>query len=340
MTPVIPYRLHDFRPIAGVHAMGRVKVNRADLLRASATIGVTPFGRSANRAPTVTELLWRVAMADANLYEDGHHWRRSDSYTFLNPTEKGAVSYFLGQVQAKIVAETIFQVSTFAQFESYLQARGIPLRRSRPDFIGFDDSGSVFLTVEAKGRFGTRPSNTEIASAKLQSQAINPGGSYPNDFVYAHVSYFQDDHWNADLYDPPAARKGQNLDIQHAMFAHYWPTVSAINERTQSGFESTGMDSRLAQFDDFRTAMFPEVGIAIGVPSATYRSTLEFAAQNRGGVKVHPDTGIVKSHEVQELRSRFGDNRISVGNDGMICELIDDGSREIQQTSDARPVIP
>ncbi|OZE13459.1 hypothetical protein CH249_01335 [Rhodococcus sp. 05-2255-3B1] len=62
----------------------------------------------------------------------------------MNPTEKGMVSFFLGQLQAKLFAEHVLDLDYFVHYESYLLANGRSMSGSRPDFIGFDHGG-VFL---------------------------------------------------------------------------------------------------------------------------------------------------------------------------------------------------
>lgn len=104
------------------------------------------------------------------------HWR-SARYSQLDPSEKGAVSFFLGQTQAKLFAHDFFRVSRFVHFDAYLAYHERPRQRTRPDFIGFYGR-HVALGVEAKGR--SLGSNRPIATkAKKQASSLPVTTGHP-----------------------------------------------------------------------------------------------------------------------------------------------------------------
>ena len=82
---------------------GRNPVTMSRLAWAAATIGTTPFGPRL-RASSALELQWREAMMRASVQPAGSCYRRTESYDRLDRTEKGAVSFFLAQAQAKVFA--------------------------------------------------------------------------------------------------------------------------------------------------------------------------------------------------------------------------------------------
>ncbi|MFC9838859.1 hypothetical protein ACFVKB_34375 [Rhodococcus sp. NPDC127530] len=329
--PPVPYHLHAFPSSLGIPTAGTLIVRQVDLMRAAATIGVTPFGRSAHRYPASIDLLWRAAMAQANLQERHTHWERSDSYCRMNPTEKGAVSYFLGQVQAKLAAEQIFGIATFAHFESYLEAIGQRSNQSRPDFIGFNNRGNTFVTVEAKGRFGKHPADRYVQAAKKQAQTVSSSRSSGTDHVYAQVAHFESGVWTADLHDPPSVRQTNGPDPSAVTFAHYWPTVAAINERRR--LLETSLDLSDAQeLEGTRSALFPEVGFALGVPediadSVTVAAQSALASKHLDRQQRFPDLLDATSIDAEEAHARRTDDpRVSVGNDGIVCVLLRPGN--------------
>lgn len=53
--------------------------------------------------------IWRLTIVWANLREEANAWIvRSDAFLGLNPSEKCAISYFLGLTVAKLLAERLF----------------------------------------------------------------------------------------------------------------------------------------------------------------------------------------------------------------------------------------
>jgi hypothetical protein len=173
-------------------AKGYHNATMARLVWAAKTIGVTPFGPRLYRSPAL-ELQWRAAMMRASVRPDlGRYWR-SDSYTNLDPSEKGAVSFFLGQAQAKLFAHDFFRVSRFTHYDAYLASQGVPRRKVRPDFIGFYGK-NVAIGVEAKGR-SRGCQDALVAKAKAQARSLPIINGHRATATYAHVAYFWSDEW-------------------------------------------------------------------------------------------------------------------------------------------------
>jgi hypothetical protein len=201
-------------------------VRMARLAWAAATIGTTPYGPRSRRRAYALELQWRAAMMRASIAPDRRrHWR-STSYARLDPAEKGAVSFFLGQAQAKLFAHDFFRISRFVHFDFYLEHQGQPRSRTRPDFIGFHGRNSA-IAVEAKGRsLGFEPGL--ITKAKNQVHSLPNIKGYRPSANYVHVAYFDHEMWCAHLEDPPRQQSGQDIDPEALSLAYYLPIVHAI----------------------------------------------------------------------------------------------------------------
>src|SRR5260221_7068774 len=122
------------------------------------TVGAVPTSLGGWSRPLI-EMCWRAVMVLANLEPDpvSDRWRKSDSYLRLDPSEKSAVSYFLGLTQAKITCELLLGVPHLVHLDAVLAMRGMPLRDSRPDLIGFDPVSLAYgIAVDAKGRTNGR----------------------------------------------------------------------------------------------------------------------------------------------------------------------------------------
>jgi hypothetical protein len=246
----------------------------------------------------------------------------------MNPTEKGMVSFFLGQVQAKIFAEDVLGLDYFAHYESYLLASGRAMNKSRPDFIGFDRGGRVFVNVEAKGRYGASISGVEKSRAKSQVRRMGLGSTAAVEHSYVHVGHFPKEFWVAELHDPPPGPTNMILDRGLGIFLHYWPLVAAFIDRRET--ESTFDENQTPAFGEapyvFRE--FPEVGIAIGIPVGIFEVV---SGIGQGWIKSRssapPTDGILDLAAIPPVSlnrppERFQNRDVSYGKDSVICVLL------------------
>ncbi len=102
--PSIYYNLDGFAgPLPNGMASpthGDHRVGAARLVWAAATIGITPFGPRL-QAGRALEFQWRAAMIRASIQFGPRYYLRSPHYARLDPSEKGAVSFFLGQARSQ-----------------------------------------------------------------------------------------------------------------------------------------------------------------------------------------------------------------------------------------------
>jgi hypothetical protein len=216
----------------------------AEIAWAAATVGHTPFSSPAPLPDLAFEMTWRVSMVWANL-TPGNELRRSAAYQRLDPSEKSAVSFFLGQVQAKLFAHRLFGVAVFAHVDTVLERLGHRRARTRPDFVGINFVGTLALAVEAKGRTNgwTQPL---VTRAKNQSRSL-PGVLGVPALRYAHVAYFDRDEWCARLADPPRGRVAladvAAGDIQAAYYAPLSGAFALLKQQEQTSLSSTSMPS-------------------------------------------------------------------------------------------------
>jgi len=238
---------------------GSFSVRPARVAWAAATVGYSPYGSAASRITSPLEIQWRTAMVRASLSRQGGHFRRSPSYRRLDASEKGALSFFLGQAQAKLFAHDFFRVSRFIHYDKYLEYKGIPRRKTRPDFIGFR-SGGMAIAVEAKGRSDLWTQKL-IDSAKKQVAALPPIAGYADPIRYAHVAYFNCGEWSARLVDPPPGRQSQETagsDPALLTAAYYEPIVAAIL--------NNGTEPETVELEDgkrYLRATYPSVDVRI-----------------------------------------------------------------------------
>ena len=157
-------------------ASGRHRVPMKRLVWAAATIGGSPFAPRLGRRERSLEMQWREAMIRASVPPGPRYFYKSSSYKRLTPTEKGAVSFFLGQAQAKLFAHDFFHVDKFVAYDHYLEYLKLPRAGTRPDFLGYRGLQAT-IAVEAKGSSGGY-SGHGGATAKKQAESI-PGSGPP-----------------------------------------------------------------------------------------------------------------------------------------------------------------
>lgn len=108
----------------------------------------------------------------ANLCQTPSRIEKSTLYDSLDPTEKGATSYFVGMMAAKLVAARLlntpwlFHLSRFKQDGGNLTLSG----NSQPDLIGLDAHRN-WVVIEAKGRTNGFSSDA-LLKAKDQTRKL------------------------------------------------------------------------------------------------------------------------------------------------------------------------
>ena len=138
-------------------ASGPLSLPLGELLWGAITVGATPISIGGAPRPLI-ELCWRAALAAASLEEDSSgRWVMTDGYWRLDPSEKRAVSYFLGMTQAKIMCGRLLRAPHLIHLDAFLAMIGQTTRTSRPDLVGLSSPAmDVTIAVEAKGRTGGR----------------------------------------------------------------------------------------------------------------------------------------------------------------------------------------
>lgn len=158
-----------------------------DLIKAAFTVGrANRWDIFAHGPYSYYEMIYRSAMIFANVAErnDGH-LGKTPAYLALDPSEKSAVSYFLGLTMTKLMTDKLMDIPYLMHLERYSsQIENVygPITyrngKSRPDLIAIsrDLNPHVF---EAKGRSGNF-SQDAFNKAKNQARMIiNVGGVQP-----------------------------------------------------------------------------------------------------------------------------------------------------------------
>lgn len=216
----------------------------------------------AHRWHSLADLVVRTHAVYANLRQRGQLCDRSSLYDSLDPTEKGATSYFLGMAMAKLFAAQLFATPWLFHVS---MASGLGTTRSfkhgsksQPDLIGQTTNGD-WIIVEAKGRTNGLDANA-LKKAKAQTRMIRTVNGHAPTLRVALQVYFSDclrvciD--DPDESDPEAF--DLHLDVD-AAFGRYYSFVEAITARSPSGEN--------VRQRDIETVFDADSGITIGVES-------------------------------------------------------------------------
>jgi hypothetical protein len=179
-----------------------ISVGKAELLH------ITRYGQF-----SLFEIAYRGAMIFANLAEDGAgRFARSAAYDGLDPSEKGAISYFLGLTMAKAFAENLLQVPWLMHLDVYRDELSVALDgKSRPDLVGQTATGH-WIAIESKGRSNDFDAKA-LVSAKSQADMLGSvDGQMPAALV-GMVTHFSDKQLQLAVSDPPPRDRHERVHL-------------------------------------------------------------------------------------------------------------------------------
>ncbi len=307
-------------------------VTWSDLVWAAVTVGkreaahVLRYGFASEM-----ELTWRAYLLFANLQQDSVGLIRSDAFKVLDPSEKTAVSYFLGLTMAKLCAEKELQVSWLMHLDVYkewLRAKVQPSSTSpqsnrqseRPDLVGrrWNDD---WITVEAKGRSGGYDAGA-MQKAKIQAGKLTSVQNAAPTLSVALVACFQGRnqplavHWK----DPEPEKEGWQLEVEDDEFfkRYYAPFVALLLE-----------SPRFAEHGErrYRVATLREMDVTIGIDEevlkalANVEQTRENQLWKELGLDLHRHATSSNWRESISSDQLRRDPNLSIGGDGVMVEL-------------------
>jgi hypothetical protein len=255
----IDYESEDF-PVPGPFPNGVATLTATwdDLLWAAITVGrpnryyVLRYGVSSRY-----ELLFRAsALRLAIEQESPRSWRlrRTPAARNLDPSEKGALNYFLGLTMCKLFADKLLDTPWLLHLDVFRQFLDPALLsgRSRPDLVGLT-SGGGWVAMESKGRV-SRPSAADRDRAKIQAGRIVSVAGAPVQWNIAGFAYFGNEslrfHWRDPKPDGEEPRNAMHLDeigMEDFWRGYYEPILSSIGperalEAAKRGAESIDIE--------------------------------------------------------------------------------------------------
>lgn len=257
---LLPYTSEAFP--AGVLSNGssQLSVTWNDILWAALTIGRPSVHHAfANGAPSLHEAIFRLSLVRMALEQYGPtatRLRRTDAFKRLDPTEKGAISYFLGMTFCKVFSSKLLNTPWLLHLDVF--KANIPtsvLGRSRPDLIGQHTRSGDWLAFETKGR-ASKPSATDRTKAKTQALRLLSVNGSPCTLHVGSFTFFANDALAFHWIDPPSEQKKpiEVPDVRDAWRFYYGPARAIWDVRN---------DTKLAV--ESGQAILPELDLSIKV---------------------------------------------------------------------------
>jgi hypothetical protein len=197
---------------------------RAALERSVATVGrryitdVLQFGDL-----SILEIIWRTAMLLANVQKRSDDWIEwSPAYGGLDPSERGAVSYFVGMTFAKLMSERLLRVPWLLHLDLYRDNLDPTFYdgETRPDLVGLTITGD-WIAVEAKGGAGNLKS-AGWTRAKEQLANLETVNGAAVHLRVAAVTFQRRQNrvprLHVEFRDPPSDRRGFDLPVSPEQF--------------------------------------------------------------------------------------------------------------------------
>ena len=180
------------------------------------------------RSPT-TPYLWRTAAART-----------------LDPSEKAAVSYFLGMTFCKLFATRLLNTPWLLHLDVFRpQLDPVLTSRSRPDLIGQKHGSGDWYAFENKGR--SHPTDSTVKDkAKIQAQRLVIVDQVACSMHIGAITYFHNDELQFYWRNPiPRGKEAIEIDLPPNSWRHYYQPVSEIIKNQASDIKDSDSENDL-----------------------------------------------------------------------------------------------
>jgi hypothetical protein len=264
----IDYESRDFAATAPVgNGFASLDTSWGDLLWAVVTVGRPNWMYVFKNGPaSAYEAMFRWSLLRMSLEQSGpqaYRLRRTAAARSLDPTEKGAVNYFLGVAMCKLFAAKRLNAPWALHLDVFgSQLATILPGRSRPDLIAQIARTNDWISMESKGRV-SMPTAEVKTKAKAQAARVVAINGRPPAYKIGGITSFRKDILQFYWVDPTTGGDGnaaRRIEVQQSDDSwkyYYQPIVEAF--RVNHGFEQTEMNP----------------GVAVAIPDADMKVTIE-----------------------------------------------------------------
>jgi len=223
----------------------------------------------------------------------GRRLRRTEAARTLDPTEKGAVSYFLGMAICKLFSARLLKAPWLLHLDVFRPTLDIHLTvRSRPDLVGQTNTGK-WVAFESKGRLSA-PNAESKDKAKTQAQRVVSINGKPPSYHVGGIAFFRNDILRFFWRDPEATSRLKRIEckVQDSDWRYYYEPVFELVR----SFEQTDLNTLLIAGR--------ELDVKVQIHPIIYRMLIE---HNWAGAK-----RIAIEHEKEFYREGFQSDGVKI----------------------------
>ncbi len=268
MNLEIDYQSEGFAAGAPVaNSRGVLRTSWDELLWAAITVGrpnrhyVFRHGRSSGY-----EALFRWSLVRMALEQSGpraSRLRRTSAARTLDPSEKGAINYFLGLTICKLFADRLLGAPWMLHLDVFRPMLNPVLTgRSRPDLVGERTAGG-WIALECKGR-ATALSNEAKDKAKQQAQRLVSVNGVTPAFHIGGAMFFRNDVLQFYWRDPepdPNVKNPIVVKVEPDLWRHHYTPVLDLIRSDPNALEQMQREPALMRVEsaDIEIGIRPDV---------------------------------------------------------------------------------
>ncbi|WDI40531.1 hypothetical protein [Bremerella sp. P1] len=254
----ISYLSEDFPNLGPVtNGTQILSVEWDEILWAAITIGrpdwfhVIAHGRSSFYEVIFRWSMLRMALEQTS--QNSTQLRRTPAAKHLDPTEKGAVNYFIGMVIAKLFAWRLLGAPWLLHLDIFRAQLNVMLSgRSRPDLIGQINGTNQWIVLECKGRVSA-PDDDAKEKAKNQSLRVTSISGVAPSYHIGAVTYLRRDAITFFWRDPMNENSledssGYKVEVDPEAWRYYYQLAMAFVREDERAVPNT-VESREAITD-------------------------------------------------------------------------------------------
>lgn len=224
---------------------GTLSFSWGDLLWAAITIGRpnTAYVFKHGNA-SIHEALFRISVMRMALEQIplSNRLYRTEAFRGLDPTEKGAVSYFLGMAVCKLFATRLLGTPWLLHLDVFRDQLNPAMLggRSRPDLVGQNATGA-WHAFETKGR-SSLPSSTDKNKAKEQAERLVSVDGTNCSLQVGSIAFFRGDelefYWRDPEPEEPRKLEPIEISVSDEDWENYYAAALALASEPQGDFMS------------------------------------------------------------------------------------------------------
>ena len=191
------------------------------------------------------ELLQKMAMVENALEVKGDQLVKSSRTMYLDVSEKGTISHYLGAIFAKIIAGKMFQDDYLVHINQIEQPGLTEIgrygKKYRYDLIGMQKGSGSYSVWESVGR--SENSQLAFRNACQEAEGVAKIGKGAPLHKVACMNYYERGFYTAVIREVPQTEEGQAFDFTREAYlrAYYQPLMELLlSERPELLYQSHG----------------------------------------------------------------------------------------------------